>query len=360
MTCSILSRIAGFASLPCWAGATRRARGGPPGAVAPAAGHPVVSRRPRAPRGWALFFLLAGTALGAAPVVHPDHVDLPPNPAAVAYKKEITRDPATWQWNLPLALPLVTHGVIRSASMRREVGYNIYLPPGYAAEPALRYPVVYYCHGATGSESSDTSVARVIDAQIGKGHIGPVICVFVNAGHYGGYRDRPEVNVMAETLIVRELIPEIDRRYRTLAAREGRVLLGFSMGGGGAVRLALKYPDLFCAAASFGGALGPDPAAATPDRVSDGEDAYHWATANQAKIKGRVGLFFVVGQEDRMFPLHAPFLQHLHGLGLAFDYRVLGGVGHDLWGSMARCGGEAMRFLASRWMPARMASIPAP
>ncbi len=53
-----------------------------------------------------------------------------------------------------------------------------------------------------------------------------------------------------------ELIPLIDRTYRTRADREGRVIAGFSMGGGGAVRLALKHPDLFSAAASWAAALG--------------------------------------------------------------------------------------------------------
>jgi endo-1,4-beta-xylanase len=116
-------------------------------------------------------------------VVSPDHVEFQPNPAAVAYKKEIMRDPASWQWNLPLALPQVTHGVIRSESMKRDVGYNIYLPPGYAADTATCYPVVYYCHGATGSLTSDIPVVNWVSSQIEKRQIGKVIYVFMNAGN---------------------------------------------------------------------------------------------------------------------------------------------------------------------------------
>lgn len=244
--------------------------------------------------------------------------------------------------------------------MNRDVGYNIYLPPGYAEETDTRYPVVYYCHGATGSETSDVPLINWVDDQTRKGQIGKVIYVLMNAGHFSGYRDRPEANVMAETFIIRELIPEIDHRYRTIATRGGRALMGFSMGGGGATRLALKNPDLFCAVASFGGSLDRNPVSAgdAPEQPANPDNIYHWATVNQAKIKDRVGLFFVVGQQDRMYHLHAPLLQHLHELGIDFNYRVIAGMGHDLWGSMDLCGGTAMRFLASHYAPARIETEP--
>jgi len=319
-------------------------------------------RRHIRPWTWPALLLLAHAGLEGAPVVNPDHVEFEPNPPAVAYKKEIGRDPATWQWNIPLAFPRVTHGVVHSATMNREVGYNIYLPPGYAEDTETRYPVVYYCHGATGSETSDIPLVNWVDDQTQKRQIGKVIYVLMNAGHFSGYRDRPDENVMAETYIIRELIPEIDRRYRTIPSREGRALMGFSMGGGGATRLALKYPELFCAVASFGGSLGQNPAVeGTPsERPVDPDNLYHWATVNQAKLKGRMGLFFVVGQEDRMYPLHAPLLQHLQELGLSFNYRVIAGMGHDLWGSMELCGGTAIRFLASQYAEAKTVTTTQP
>ena len=118
---------------------------------------------------WPVMLLLAGSAFPAVPVVNPDHVEFAFDPQAVAYKKEIGRDPKTWQWNLPMAFPRVTHGVVHSASMDRDVGYNIYLPPGYAEDTQTRYPVVYYCHGATGSETSDVPVVDWVAAQIEKG-----------------------------------------------------------------------------------------------------------------------------------------------------------------------------------------------
>src|SRR5690349_25145238 len=60
------------------------------------------------------------------------------------------------------------------------------------------------------------------------------------------YKDSQDGKFMGQTTIVKELIPHIVKTYRTIAARHGRCIEGFSMGGRGSTRLALKYPDLFC------------------------------------------------------------------------------------------------------------------
>jgi enterochelin esterase-like enzyme len=160
------------------------------------------------------------------------------------------------KWNLPpaRAIPGIEHHSFRSPSMDLEVGYNVYTPPAYARGSA-RFPVIYFLHGAGGDENSDAGgfsglVARLIEQKA----IPPVICVFPNGG-MSGYRDDPQAKVMGETLIVKELVPLVDRTYRTQAVREGRVLAGFSMGGGGSVRLAFKHPETFSAAASWAGAI---------------------------------------------------------------------------------------------------------
>ena len=59
-----------------------------------------------------------------------------------------------------------------------------------------------------------------------------------------------------ESYIIKELIPEIDKKFRTLADRDHRVVAGLSMGGFGAVKYGLKYPEMFVLAGSFSGALG--------------------------------------------------------------------------------------------------------
>src|SRR5690606_3933301 len=119
--------------------------------------------------------------------------------------------------------------------------------------------------------------------------IPPVICVFPNGG-MSGYRNDTRTGIAAETMIIDELVPLVDHRWRTLATREGRVIAGYSMGGGGAVHLALKHPELFSAAASLAGAMtsrqtGEVPAALTIDALR-GHDPL-------------VRLFIVAGFDDK-------------------------------------------------------------
>ncbi len=66
-------------------------------------------------------------------------------------------------WNHPPSepQPLLTHGTYPSALLKTEVGYNIYLPPGYAAQTGRRFPVIYWCHGRGHSESSDQFPAQM-------------------------------------------------------------------------------------------------------------------------------------------------------------------------------------------------------
>src|SRR5438128_11412693 len=104
------------------------------------------------------------------------------------------------RWNNPDGprAPGLEHGSFRSPSMEVEVGYNVWLPPGYA-EGQRRYPVIYFLHGAGGNENSDgggfsAMIARAIEAK----QMPPVLCVFPNGG-MSGYADHPDEKVMGET-----------------------------------------------------------------------------------------------------------------------------------------------------------------
>ncbi|HVK04934.1 MAG TPA: alpha/beta hydrolase-fold protein, partial [Armatimonadaceae bacterium] len=245
------------------------------------------------------------------------------------------------RWNNPdgPAIPGVEHGVLRSPSMDREVGYNVYLPPGYK-DGKDRYPVVYFLHGAGGNENSDAGgFSALVRKQIEAKAIPPVICVFPNGG-MSGYADRPEQKVMGETLIVRELIPHIDAKYRTVAAREGRAVCGFSMGGGGAIRLALKYPDLFAAAGSWAGALGARRGGPTGSPAT-------LVKENADKVRGRVRLLLVVGDKDMTYGGHPALVAALKDSKIAHEYEVLPGVGHDLGAYHQKTGERMVRFVAA-------------
>lgn len=164
---------------------------------------------------------------------------------------------------LAVALWLVLSGSARaggvlaehfySPTLGHDWPYNVYLPKGYESDTRL-YPVVYMLHGASQTEAAwvrDGGIDALADKLIARGDIPPCI-IIMPAGWMSWYVDAPEP---VETAIVRDLIPEVERRYRSRTGREDRTLAGFSMGGYGAMRLALRHPDLFSAAALMSPAI---------------------------------------------------------------------------------------------------------
>lgn len=133
---------------------------------------------------------------------------------------------------------------------------DVYLPPGYSAEGTTRYPVVYLLHGYTGDKEEWTkdgyqgmNLADSMNELIGSGKSKPMIVVAPNAGNtYLGsyYTDSPVTGGWA-TYISKELVGRIDREFRTITDPSGRGIAGHSMGGYGAIMLAMKNPELYSA-----------------------------------------------------------------------------------------------------------------
>jgi len=114
------------------------------------------------------------------------------------------------------------------------------------------FPVFYLLHGLSDDHTAWTRWSN-IDAYV-RGL--PLIVVMPN-GERGFYTDSlSNPKAAFETNLIRDIIGFVDRTFQTIPTREGRVIAGLSMGGYGAVKLALKYPGLFCAAVSHSGAVG--------------------------------------------------------------------------------------------------------
>ncbi len=269
-------------------------------------------------------------------------------------------DPNTWSWNVPDQMNHVTHDFVYSESMDRAVGYNVYLPPSYNQKPERDYSVVYFLHGAGGDEKSSAYMMDIILPEVEAGRIEEAIFVFVNGGHWSLYRDSETSYVKSETHLIKELIPAIDKRYRTISDRKGRAIFGFSMGGGGSVRLALKYPSLFCVAGSFSGALDwarDGSGKAISSQVAYPEDnAYYWASRNREKLVNQMAIYLTVGGNEWLYDDHPPFIDHLRGLGIKANYSVQGDLDHNLGTSKKLFGSKMIRFLGAHYQKPVIAS----
>jgi S-formylglutathione hydrolase FrmB len=138
----------------------------------------------------------------------------------------------------------------RSESLSTSSQYMAILPD--PLEPGRRYPVLYLLHGADGSHRTYTMRTSVTQEM--QKH--SFMVVMPDGGKDGWYLDSDRIpHHCYESLIIKDVIPDVDRRFPTLASRSGRGIAGFSMGGHGALSLAAKHPELFMAASSISGTL---------------------------------------------------------------------------------------------------------
>lgn len=237
------------------------------------------------------------------------------------------------------ALPTnVTHHTLHSASMNREVGYCIYLPPGYEKDKDRRYPVIYELHGAGGNETRSLYSGAVLHEGILAGKLPEIIMVFPNGGRSTMYQDSGDGRFMAETMMLKELIPHIDATYRTIADRKARCIEGFSMGGRGSTNLAMKHPGMFGSLFNQSGnvyhvsdpsRLPNDYLGADPQRLRD-NDAFLNLQKNLDYIKANLRIQVACGTAD---PDHLPSVREYHAAltaaGVPHNYFEVEGLDHN-------------------------------
>jgi S-formylglutathione hydrolase len=137
-----------------------------------------------------------------------------------------------------------------------EQSVAIYLPPSYDTSPAKRFPTLYLLHGFLGNNKAWTtggyqgmSLRPLMDEMIKGGKIREMIVVVPNGWntYKGAFYTNSTVTGNWEDYIYRDLVQNVDANYRTIARPESRGIAGHSMGGYGAVVLAMKHPDVFSA-----------------------------------------------------------------------------------------------------------------
>lgn len=198
------------------------------------------------------------------------------------------------------------------------------------------FPVFYLLHGLSDDHTAwvrRSNIERYVDGL-------PLIVVMPN-GERGFYTDsRANPKAAFETAIVRDIIGFVDANFQTIPTRAGRVIAGLSMGGYGALKLALKHPDKFCAAVSHSGAVefgsrafegedwrvteyqpvfGPDPRGSS-------DDVYHLAeTVDRALLPA---LRVDCGVDDFLIEDNRRLHRHLDQLGITHEYAENAGA-HD-------------------------------
>jgi enterochelin esterase-like enzyme len=151
---------------------------------------------------------------------------------------------------------VLTKQVIKSTILNRDVHYTVYLPEGYETN-VRNYPVTYLLHGHGDSDDGWIQfgeINRLADAAIKEGKIAPMLIVTPD-GFKSFYMNAFDGSMNYEDFFIKELIPHIEKTYKVKNDKRFRGIAGLSMGGYGSLLYALKYPDLFVAAAPLSAAI---------------------------------------------------------------------------------------------------------
>lgn len=223
------------------------------------------------------------------------------------------------------------------------------LVPADYEKSSQNYPVLYLLHGAVGSYKDYTDKLSAEDLTKGLS----LIVVMPDGGAAGEYTDwynngnagTPQY----ETYHIDQLIPWVDAHFRTIAAREGRAVVGLSMGGFGAMSYAARHPDLFVTAAAFSGAVdtnNPQQMSITPETIwgPRASEEIRWRGSNPVDLAGnlkdlnltmRTGNGMPGGQQQVFDPVEFTVHQEsvslhekLNGLGIPHLWDDYGPGGH--------------------------------
>jgi enterochelin esterase-like enzyme len=197
-------------------------------------------------------------------------------------------------------------------------------------------------------------IQQTADALIASGDIPPAVIVMPDAGT-SWFVDRKE---KMETAVITELIPDVGKSFRVLKSREGRLVGGLSMGGYGAMRFALKYPEMFAAAALLSPAIyNPEPpenSAARTAGVFGGPvyDASIWKSLNYPALwegylakKNPVPMYINSGDDDDFFTEFeaVQFYELLRKNGQPAELRIVNGA--HVWAVWESTIGDALKYI---------------
>ena len=152
----------------------------------------------------------------------------------------------------------VPQGAVRSVRFWSDVCQQyrrmyVYTPAGYEQNPGKRYPVLYLQHGGGEDETGwiyQGFADVILDNLIAKGEAEPMIIVM-----NWGVASRPDGSEAFDQMMVEDVIPFVDKRFRTIADRDHRAVAGLSWGAKQAYDLGFGYKDLFSWVAGFSGII---------------------------------------------------------------------------------------------------------
>jgi len=217
-----------------------------------------------------------------------------------------------------------------SQRLDRDMPYYIYLPPDYGTA-GRRYPVMYMLHGGGGDREEWVAygLIDVADQQIRTGGIAPVVIVLPQ-GDKDWWTNHVNDGPKWGDYVTNDLLPHIDRTYRTLRDRSARAIGGLSMGGWGALQLAFNHPNLFSVVGAHSPSLYPegDPTIAFLGTGDEFAQRDPLSLAHTASGLENLRIWIDAGDQDPWIDRTTTLHQILHDRGIDHLWNPYPG-GHD-------------------------------
>jgi S-formylglutathione hydrolase FrmB len=222
-----------------------------------------------------------------------------------------------------------------SKVLGKAVGMNVILPD--CGKPP--FPVFYLLHGLSDDYTIWHRRTRI------EWYVRDLPLIVVMPDGFRGFYTNNEEGPQYATYMAEELPAFVERHFRALSTRAGRCVGGLSMGGYGALRLALGYPERYVSATSHSGALafGHEPVGESDFRAVEfrriagaqptGSQHDLFALAAKAQQAGTVpALRIDCGTEDHLVQHNRRLVEHLRALGLPHEYQEFPGSHNwDYW-----------------------------
>ncbi len=227
---------------------------------------------------------------------------------------------------LPWDVTDIPHGEIHHHFYKSSVvgdnrDYYVYTPPGYDPKGATRYPVLYLLHGYSDDASGWTAVGKanfILDSLIAQNKVKPMLIVMPlgygapeivhptpGVSPFGNAALRDKNFNYFRSALIDEVIPAVDRAYKTDPSREMRAIAGLSMGGAESLLTGLNRPDKFSWVGAFSaGGLADDFAADFPQLNAEANGKYHL-------------IWVACGTEDRLIAVNRKLVAWMKEKGIS-------------------------------------------
>ena len=256
----------------------------------------------------------------------------------------------------------IIYSEIKSSYIKKLVHYSIYIPPEIEKidkkyeSSSHNFPLLYLLHGIEGDHTdwiNKGHIQETADLLISREKLNKLF-IIMPEGFKSFYSNTYNNSEKYEDFFIKELIPKVESSYHIIQNRNFRFIGGLSMGGFGAFKLAIQYPELFSITFSHSGAFfsQPDPAKTTIESVAEalrkifGEpyDKKHWKKNNpfsllndescyhskddNKKSDYKIAFYLDCGKDDRIFHLSENMHTFLTKKGIEHTYKVYDGE-HD-------------------------------